>query len=373
MDLQLNLSQESSTCEGDFKSPQGDGQDWSLIDEDMLSQGPASIPPRYYRPDRVKPLNIRCRNCNEVGHLSKICPRPKKHLICYLCGETGHNVRSCPTSICYNCEKAAGHTARDCPSSRKRLWEVCHRCQMQGHRQFECPELWRQYHVTTKGRLNKLKLKRNPRVYCHNCGGKGHFGFECTECQVNAHSPAVYPFIARYEEYKPHATDSTKRKDHRVFGNTGPSRKKQKLDDRSAGMTTELSDHVKHGTNPLAKFQSERRRKPNQDNNVESVHYVTDYSVTDNSVKSKKAADRRKSIKQKKKNKKAANHIPTDDQERGGLIKETLNSCKNVKNRKKKSKKKNKAVSGKTCAQTVVQTKRGFNIVLPNVKVKFQD
>lgn len=42
-----------------------------------------------------------CRNCEEVGHISKNCPQEKVEkentveILCYNCGETGHRVRDC--------------------------------------------------------------------------------------------------------------------------------------------------------------------------------------------------------------------------------------------------------------------------------------
>jgi hypothetical protein len=43
---------------------------------------------------------IRCRNCNEVGHKSFNCYRPKKKTVCFMCGEIGHYENKCPNSLC---------------------------------------------------------------------------------------------------------------------------------------------------------------------------------------------------------------------------------------------------------------------------------
>jgi hypothetical protein len=43
---------------------------------------------------------IRCRNCNEVGHIAVKCNRPKKRIVCFMCGGEGHRETRCPNSIC---------------------------------------------------------------------------------------------------------------------------------------------------------------------------------------------------------------------------------------------------------------------------------
>lgn len=52
----------------------------------------------------------KCRNCDEVGHISKSCPEEKREvansmaITCYNCNEVGHRVRDCeesnPSSQC---------------------------------------------------------------------------------------------------------------------------------------------------------------------------------------------------------------------------------------------------------------------------------
>lgn len=43
---------------------------------------------------------IRCRNCNEIGHIAVRCNRPKKRIVCFMCGGEGHRETRCPNSIC---------------------------------------------------------------------------------------------------------------------------------------------------------------------------------------------------------------------------------------------------------------------------------
>lgn len=43
---------------------------------------------------------IRCRKCNEVGHIAVKCNKPRKRIVCFMCGEEGHRETRCPNSIC---------------------------------------------------------------------------------------------------------------------------------------------------------------------------------------------------------------------------------------------------------------------------------
>ncbi|XP_046574066.1 zinc finger CCHC domain-containing protein 7-like [Haliotis rubra] len=130
---------------------------------------------RYYRPSSVK-----CLNCNEVGHLSKDCPRPKKSQICIFCGYTGHFYRNCPQSLCYNCNQP-GHTARLCEAPRQKRHWTCFRCDMLGHSHENCTDHWRQFHLTTSVKqpcpVRGQSDLTNKRTFCYNCGGSKHYGF----------------------------------------------------------------------------------------------------------------------------------------------------------------------------------------------------
>lgn len=43
---------------------------------------------------------LRCKKCNEIGHIAVKCNRPKKRVVCFMCGEEGHRETRCPNSIC---------------------------------------------------------------------------------------------------------------------------------------------------------------------------------------------------------------------------------------------------------------------------------
>lgn len=53
-----------------------------------------------YANDKVPVRKIKCYNCNEVGHLSTNCQKPKRPKnSCYRCGEMGHFAPKCPKGV----------------------------------------------------------------------------------------------------------------------------------------------------------------------------------------------------------------------------------------------------------------------------------
>ena len=43
---------------------------------------------------------VRCFNCNQEGHWSSSCPKPRRERgACYTCGEAGHSFRNCPKTV----------------------------------------------------------------------------------------------------------------------------------------------------------------------------------------------------------------------------------------------------------------------------------
>lgn len=43
---------------------------------------------------------IRCKKCNEIGHIAVKCTKPRKRIVCYMCGDEGHRETRCPNAIC---------------------------------------------------------------------------------------------------------------------------------------------------------------------------------------------------------------------------------------------------------------------------------
>ncbi|XP_019346282.1 zinc finger CCHC domain-containing protein 7 isoform X2 [Alligator mississippiensis] len=179
------------------------GVNWSISDKDLEAQI-CNYPSlrrnnRYYATDK----NVTCRNCNKQGHLSKNCPTPKKMPPCCLCSERGHLQNTCPARFCLNC-CLPGHYSKEC--LERAYWSKrCNRCDMKGHYADACPEIWRQYHLTTKpGPIKKASSSEYSIIaYCYNCSRKGHYGYECSERRmyggVFPSSPFIYYYDNKYD------------------------------------------------------------------------------------------------------------------------------------------------------------------------------
>ncbi|XP_008276647.1 zinc finger CCHC domain-containing protein 7 [Stegastes partitus] len=259
--ISLNLEGGSESHE----DAEEEGGSWLVSDKDIEAQiynkdkgarvAVQRVASRYYTGK-----NVHCRNCNKMGHLSKNCPEPKKVLPCFLCGTPGHVVSECPRKHCNNCG-LPGHLYGSC--SERAYWhKQCHRCSMTGHFFDACPEIWRQYHITTKtGPPVKRQGEDNGRspAFCYNCSKKGHFGHECTQRRMfNGVYPSI-PFINHYD-----TVEDINRRQHRVkfkvkelkkngflsaLAETpltpGPPKKKQKI---SHHKNSHLPNHKLHQT-----------------------------------------------------------------------------------------------------------------------------
>ncbi|KAG7458841.1 hypothetical protein MATL_G00224780 [Megalops atlanticus] len=184
---------------------------------------------RYYTNKTVT-----CRSCNKTGHLSKNCPTPRKLPSCSLCGSQNHLQRTCPNRHCPNCS-LPGHGYDDC--LERAYWhKQCHRCGMTGHFYDACPEIWRQYHLTTKkGPILKPDgevAHRNP-AYCYNCSRQGHFGFECNQRRMFNGTYPTTPYISHYD-----TPQEVRRREHRA------RKKAQELREAGLLQPTELEKTV---------------------------------------------------------------------------------------------------------------------------------
>ncbi|XP_060921173.1 zinc finger CCHC domain-containing protein 7 isoform X2 [Labrus mixtus] len=265
----------SLNLEGGFNSNADveDDRSWTVSDKDKEAQiynkdkgakvAVQRLLNRYYTSK-----NVQCRNCNKNGHLSKNCPQPKKVLPCFLCGTPGHLSSECPNRHCNNCG-LPGHIYNSC--NERAYWhKQCHRCHMTGHFFDACPEIWRQYHITTKpgvpGKQRGEDHGRSP-ASCYNCSRKGHFGHACTQRRMfNGTFPST-PFINYYDTMQDinrrgHRT-KMKMKDLKKSGlypaaseapvTPGPPKKKQKL------------SHVKNNQKPNhTPRQNADNHKPNR-------------------------------------------------------------------------------------------------------------
>lgn len=152
---------------------------------------------RYYAPTNK---NVDCRNCGKKGHISKTCLAPKKWPPCCLCGVRGHLQRGCPERYCTNCNMP-GHWFKEC--IERAYWKKkCHRCSMTGHYADACPEIWRQYHLTTKqGPIISGPSEPATRksVYCYNCAKRGHYGHECSNKWMHNHILPTSSLVYYYD------------------------------------------------------------------------------------------------------------------------------------------------------------------------------
>ncbi|XP_038625573.1 zinc finger CCHC domain-containing protein 7 isoform X1 [Tachyglossus aculeatus] len=175
-------------------------ENWSISNKDIEAQigNKTAVRQvnRYYSGNK----NVTCRNCREKGHLSKNCPVPQKSPTCCLCGVRGHLQYNCPARLCLDCSLPASYPHK---CFEKSAWKkTCHRCDMIGHYADACPEIWRQYHLTTRpGPPKKPETYsgRSALVYCYNCSQKGHYGFECTERRMFSGIFPASPFIYYYD------------------------------------------------------------------------------------------------------------------------------------------------------------------------------
>ncbi|XP_058240517.1 zinc finger CCHC domain-containing protein 7 [Hemibagrus wyckioides] len=212
-DIQLNVLAVRNREHSEFTSVGGDEQNWAVSDKDKEAQifnksrGSRRVSNRYYTEKTVT-----CRSCNKLGHLSKNCPTPKKAPCCLLCGLQGHLMKTCPNRHCSNCA-LPGHLYDDC--LERAYWHKrCHRCAMTGHFADACPDIWRQYHLTTKPGPPLQPLHpdthRSP-AYCYNCSRMGHFGHECTERRMFNGTYPTLPFSSSYD-----TEHDIRRREHRA-------------------------------------------------------------------------------------------------------------------------------------------------------------
>nr|NP_001071924.1 zinc finger protein [Ciona intestinalis]BAE93321.1 zinc finger protein [Ciona intestinalis] len=158
---------------------------WKICKEDILAGLNKYRDTRRYFGDS----NVRCKNCDLTGHIANECSKPKKVKPCFQCGIKGHMAKFCPKHI---------------PVSRRHLSFSCNRCEQMGHIQSECPDLWRQYHKTTKaGSLvtSSLPLPMSKKKCCYNCGKRGHFGFDCKKSRSQTFAAVTQPTVFRYDHW----------------------------------------------------------------------------------------------------------------------------------------------------------------------------
>ncbi|KAI3644267.1 hypothetical protein MP228_010431 [Amoeboaphelidium protococcarum] len=123
---------------------------------------------RYYTEDDGD-KNMVCFNCGNRGHVREFCTKPSP---CFMCGSDDHQANQCITGLCYNCFRP-GHSKQDCP--KKRCGPYCKLCNLDGHDETCCPDMWRSY-LRVK---SPDKIVKDVKVFCYNCASSSHFGDDC--------------------------------------------------------------------------------------------------------------------------------------------------------------------------------------------------
>ncbi|KAJ8390981.1 hypothetical protein AAFF_G00097590 [Aldrovandia affinis] len=202
-DANILLNVEFGVSSSSTDEDEDDAHNWTVSEKDMEAQIGNPRPAlrrtnRYYNPNPNE--SVTCRSCRKTGHLAQHCPTPKKCPSCLLCGTEGHLPHACPGKHCPNC-CLPGHGYEDCLELA--YWhKQCRRCGATGHFHDACPDIWRQYHLTTRvGVLVKPGSTDAHRraAYCYNCARRGHFGFVCGQRRMSSGIYANVPFVSHYD------------------------------------------------------------------------------------------------------------------------------------------------------------------------------
>ncbi|CAH1246805.1 Hypp7782 [Branchiostoma lanceolatum] len=198
------LAEENKTDAG------GDAEHWEVDERDREVQFGKFQRSRYYRD--ISHSRVRCRNCDQVGHLSKVCPKPPRKSACFLCGGRDHQSFTCPTAACHFCSNP-GHQTRYCKGRYRCAETVCLHCHWKGHLARDCPDKWRQYHSTTTvgAAVVRGSGDQNNNIWCFNCGTQGHFGHDCSWPPMCKYLYPTSPFVTVYGEFT-HSGNGKKRK-----------------------------------------------------------------------------------------------------------------------------------------------------------------
>ncbi|XP_032805589.2 zinc finger CCHC domain-containing protein 7 [Petromyzon marinus] len=184
-------------------SSEGDSEgEWTVNEKDMEASLENKRAPSFHSTRiRYYDKTVTCRNCDKQGHLSKNCPSARKLPTCGVCGTKGHVVNVCPFRLCPNCHRP-GHVLSDC-IEKPGHYKQCHRCCMTGHYADECPDTWRQFHLTVEpGPLVRPPVepdRAHARVFCYNCAAEGHYGHECVRRRMDLYIYPTVPFICHYD------------------------------------------------------------------------------------------------------------------------------------------------------------------------------
>ncbi|CAH1179042.1 unnamed protein product [Phaedon cochleariae] len=188
--------------------------DYMNFDVDLIQKNQSDDPEKWQisHRDRSIYLNLdrargpRCNRCRHFGHIGIRCPEKPNAPSCTLCGEPNHQEPRCPNKRCTQCGNQGDFSTSYCWKCFKFRHSYCKLCNMRGHIEYSCPDLWRRYHsttgvgpiVTTQGSI----LAREQQ-WCSGCAGQGHLEHECD--YYNREYPPTTPFIVRYDDNLAHS------------------------------------------------------------------------------------------------------------------------------------------------------------------------
>ena len=322
---------------------------WKISDLDSERVNQRIV--RYYSKTRV-----RCAKCRKVGHDTSDCNQPKKVRRCCLCGNRSHVMRFCKIS------KSLGH----CYNEK----EKCTRCNQRGHGFDQCPDKWRQFHLTVKpGLIIEAKDFEGEadRQECYHCCKTGHLPYICEHRwdQKNCVflSPTVFSYDCCNDEVKSAQCNEWGPK-NRGFAKTiseGKATKEIKVSWLSfKEIQKNLSNNTHKKTDFFKSTKPKKRKLEDHDANVEkNVKESKKKCLKNLAGKSKIESEMKRKMKNKKKSKKVSN----DGNSSNSQIKKAS---------KKKSEKTeiNPKKSKKNKLKNVADAKNGESEISPNTNTE---
>ncbi|KAL1117542.1 hypothetical protein AAG570_003858 [Ranatra chinensis] len=157
--------------------------DWWICDDDRYPNG------------RGGP---RCQRCHGRGHKSWACPTLYRN--CHMCSNPGHSENGCPERMCLSCGIQTSAYMTMCDMCLAGNDNVCSVCNRQGHWEDSCTDIWRRYHNTVEGNIDRSAVQSShnaKQVRCCNCTFAGHLYEDCPYPYWSMHS-VMASFVVNY-------------------------------------------------------------------------------------------------------------------------------------------------------------------------------
>eukprot|EP00096_Caligus_rogercresseyi_P014761 TRINITY_DN7251_c0_g2_i1.p1 TRINITY_DN7251_c0_g2~~TRINITY_DN7251_c0_g2_i1.p1 ORF type:complete len:499 (-),score=107.56 TRINITY_DN7251_c0_g2_i1:43-1539(-) len=295
---EINHDVKNQTLEEIFEELPDDPRLWKVNLEDRIDLNSASSRGRYYKKPVM--MGVRCYNCSERGHHSRSCPLPRKKITCSMCGGE-HKEHNCDGSLCLRCGRPHPSYTRSCKRCLRLDKCRCSECFCFGHEARNCPNAWRQFHLTTKeGELSKVRHFVPPEEkWCPNCGKKGHYQHQC-----NAYLVSPYPaFIGHVVNYTTRAMSSEGNPEE-TFKNLSRRERLKRL--KSLGLKRKMFTkksavgpdiNKKALDNLVSKAKQKKKRRGKNNNPINNPNPKRDLSDAPKKVRRKKSGKGKGKIK----------------------------------------------------------------------------